>query len=332
VQKAEIIFVIVPTPSEPNGRFSNVCIDTVIENLNKNDIAFPRMIVIVSTVMPGSMEQFRKKLSKRYTLCYNPEFIALGSVIQDMLNPDSILIGEEVKGQSWLLERFYNTIHEAPCFTMSYENAELAKLALNCYLTMKITFANQLAEICETVEDGDIEKVVRFIGSDKRIGSKYMVSGTGFGGPCFPRDNQAFMAAFGEKDLQKSVIKTNREIVDRIVQLAKRMIQDVEGSKIAVLGSTYKPETSVVENSQALEILMQLQKETNLEVVVYDPSHSGSVEEVLEMSDLAIIATPWKEFCWLDMKGMRHKRVLDCWRILINKKDCEVYKAIGVNS
>ncbi len=319
----DIAFVIVPTPTGTSGTFANTYIEKSLKELQ----GYKGLVVIVSTVMPGSCSKFKKKYDLK--IVYNPEFIALGSVIQNMLHPDSILIGEE-GNEADVLEIFHHTIHGAPIYRMSYENAELAKLALNCYVTTKITFANQLAEICEGLQGGDIDDVVKFLGSDSRIGSKYLVSGTGFGGPCFPRDNVAFLSQFGEYDLQRAVVAYNRKIAIRLSDIAEQMVSDISHPKIAVLGITYKPNTNQTTDSQALKLVKHLERECL--VNVYDPSVVSDLQQALKYADLAIIATPWDEFSCLDLSKMRHKRVLDCWRILTNKEDCEVYKAVGVQS
>jgi UDPglucose 6-dehydrogenase len=210
VKQTQASFVIVPTPSESDGSFS---LKFVVEALEKIGSAIAdkdgyHLVVINSTVSPGSMENRVKPLLEEVTgkkcgmdfgLCYNPEFIALGDVIRGLLEPDLVLIGESDPKAGSILADMYKRIcvNNPPIERTSFINAEIAKIAINSYITMKITFANLLAEICENTDGADVDEVTRIIGRDSRIGSKYLKGGLGYGGPCFPRDNIAF-ARFAE--------------------------------------------------------------------------------------------------------------------------------------
>ena len=351
VMDTEIVFVIVPTPSLPDGRFTNEYVLSAIEHLKK----YKGLIVVTSTVMPGTMENEVKPLLPNSMLCYNPEFIALGSILRDMESPDAILIGEDSKESGDLLENFYYTIHQGriPICRMSLWNAEIAKLSLNVCVTTKIGLANTIAAICERIPTGDVDAITRFIGLDSRIGSKYFGGGLGFGGPCFPRDGRAFVEMAKDLDV-KCVVQLandefntahNRSIVVRVLQLLGK------NDTVSVLGLTYKTITSVVEESAAIQIAETLACE-GLRVRVYDPrgidnarkvlkdkvEYCSSVSDCLRRSSLAIIATPWNEFKDLDpqtfIDHMDNPVVLDCWRVLDREglKACDVeYHAIGVN-
>jgi UDPglucose 6-dehydrogenase len=206
VLATEATFIMVPTPSDVDGRFSMHVVLEAAENIGKalreKDW---HLVVLSSTVMPGSTAaalvpaleaHSGKRCGLDFGVCYKPEFIALGSVIHDMLNPDMILIGESDERSGKMLDNFYTDVCESSprVNRMSYVNAELVKLSVNTFVTTKISYANMLAEVCETLHGADVDTVTRAIGCDSRIGHKYLRGAMGYGGPCFPRDNVAFSA------------------------------------------------------------------------------------------------------------------------------------------
>ena len=204
VRDSSITFVIVPTPSDARGAFSFEAAAKAFEGIGAalKTKADYHLVVLTSTVLPGTTRQALlpilertsgKKAGPDFGLCYSPEFIALGSVIRDFLNPDFTLIGEIDARAGAMLEAYYGQVmaNHAPARRMSLENAELAKISVNSFVTMKITFANMLAALCEAIPGADVDVVTHALGSDKRIGAKYLTGGLGYGGPCFPRDNVA---------------------------------------------------------------------------------------------------------------------------------------------
>jgi UDPglucose 6-dehydrogenase len=204
VRNSDLSFVIVPTPSDERGAFSLQYAAYAFEALGKALAKKDRYhtIVLTSTVLPGStrygllpiLEEYSgKRCGRDFGLCYSPEFIALGTVIRDFLNPDFFLIGEFDERSGTTLHSVLSRValNEAPARRMSIENAELAKIALNSYVTLKISYANMLAELCESIPGGNIDVVSDALGMDKRIGRRYLTGGFGYGGPCFPRDNVA---------------------------------------------------------------------------------------------------------------------------------------------
>ena len=361
IKNSQITFVVVATPSEADGSFSNEQLEEALKEIArviKEEDEY-HLVVITSTVMPGTTEHVArfiledvsgKKCGIGFGLAYNPEFIALGSVIHDVLNPDFILIGEVNKKDGEILEEMYKKICEnnPPVARMSPMNAEIAKIALNCYVTMKISFANSLASICEQVEGADADVITNAIGMDSRIGRKYLRGGLGYGGPCFPRDNIAFGALarkVGVKPkLAEMVDEVNRDQVKRIVEIARSQLKPE--SKVSILGLSYKPSTSVVEDSQAIDITESLLR-SGYRVTVYDPmalgnaqsvfgdevDYADSAEDCLKDSELCIITTRWEEFKALDRKTLKQKMkkaiVLDCWG-LIEKNDLNGVKYIAL--
>ncbi|RKY33481.1 MAG: UDP-glucose/GDP-mannose dehydrogenase family protein [Candidatus Omnitrophota bacterium] len=361
ILNSQITFIVVATPSEADGSFSN---EQLEEALKKIGLILKKkkqyhLVVITSTVMPGTTEHVGryileeasgKKCGKDFGLAYNPEFIALGSVIHDFLNPDFVLIGEMNKKDGDILVKIYENICENTLrfARMNPINAEIAKISLNCYITTKITFANFLGAICEKVPGANAEVITQALGLDSRIGSKYLKPGLGYGGPCFPRDNLAF-SAFVRKlnmkaKLAEVVDEVNKEQVARIVAILEEIAKRKRGVRIGILGLSYKPNTPIIEDSQAIDIVEILIKK-GYDIIVYDPmaleiargvfgdevGYARSTSECIEKSDVVLIATPWKEFEELDFKKIKHKDIviLDCWRIVRDKGLKIKYLGIG---
>ena len=353
VLKTDTTFIVVATPSLADGGFSNEHLEKALHKIaealrKKKDY---HVVAITSTVMPQTTERVAKyllenisgkKCGKDFGLAYNPEFIALGSVIHDFLNPDLILIGEMNKKDGDILEEIYKkTCENKPYFArMSSINAEITKIALNCYITNKITFANSLAAICEKVSGADALVVSKALGMDSRIGGKYIRPGLGYGGPCFPRDNKAF-AAFArimetQAKLAEMVDEVNRDqalrIIKKIEDIIGRLHKDKKNARIAILGLSYKANTPIVEDSQALSIAQLLANE-GYRVSVYDPQalenarsvlgdtiqYAKKSEDCVLGADVGIIAVPWEEFREINFKKINKKMILlDCWRLLDN--------------
>jgi UDPglucose 6-dehydrogenase len=368
IQNSDVSFIIVPTPSQDDGGFSTAYVEAAAR-----DIAFElrdkdsfHVVVITSTVLPGGTEEVVRPLleavsGKRcgvdFGLCYNPEFIALGSVIRDFMNPDMVLIGESDSRSGEIVADIYRkTCSSQPYIArMSPYNAELAKISLNAYVTMKISFANTLAELCEHIPDGNVDLVTGALGADSRIGQKYLSGALSYGGPCFPRDNKAFLSTARklgcEARLSQATDEVNSDQVDRVVQKVVQKLGKDEDATVAILGLTYKSGTDVIEVSAAVEIARALSQQGR-RVKVHDPAgmrnaemllgesveYSDSIEQCLQGADICLVTTPWMEFKQLKpdffISIMRRPVVLDCWRIYDREKfsDALDYLAVGLNS
>lgn len=362
VLNTDVTFIVVATPSEPHGGFS---LRYVLEAGAQIGAALREkrayhLVVLTSTVMPGSTggrllplleECSGKKGGVDFGLCYSPEFIALGSVIRDFLNPDFVLIGESDPHAGALLESLYQRVCEnhPPAARMNFVNAELAKIAVNTFVTTKITFANMLARMCEKLPGADVDTVTRALGLDSRIGRRYLKGAIGYGGPCFPRDNLA-LAALGRALNTPAVLAEatdafNRQQVPWLTALVKSHLPP--GGRVGILGLAYKPDSDVVEESQGL-LLAQALIGDGIEVIAYDPAaienarnvltfkranvtvpgHPSTVsitfalsaEECVRQADVVVLATPWDEFKRLPAAQFaRHsppRVVIDCWRLL----------------
>ncbi|MDD5509207.1 MAG: nucleotide sugar dehydrogenase [Dehalococcoidales bacterium] len=369
IKNSVMTFIVVPTPSREDGSFSTEYVEAAVGQIaavlkNKDDF---HVVVLTSTVLPGATEGVvipllervsGKKCGRDFGLCYSPEFIALGSVIWDFLNPDVILIGESDAKSGDLLSEAYRGVcdNDPPMVRTNINSAELAKISLNAYVTMKISFANTLAELCERVPGGDAEAVSRMLGFDSRIGRKYLLGALAYGGPCFPRDNRAF-AHFAERvgceaKLAKATDEENAHQSQRIAAMVKEKLGTLNGKNIAILGLTYKPNTDVIEESAAVKLAAAL-LQGGAELSLYDPlampnarkvlrednvRYAASAEECLRGADFCILATPWDEFRNLRardfVENMRQPVLLDCWR-LFNRTEFSKgmdYITIGLNS
>lgn len=362
ISNTDVTFIVVATPSLADGSFSNEYLEKA---LHKTGEALKKkkgyhLVVITSTVMPQTVDTVARFILERtsgrkcgvdFGIAYNPEFIALGSVIHDFLNPDFILIGEISKKDGDVLEGMYKkTCESNPRFArMSPLNAEIAKISLNCYITTKITFANSLASICEKVNGADAHVITSALGLDSRIGAKYIRPGLGYGGPCFPRDNVAF-SAFAKRletkaKLAEMVDEVNRDQVSRVVNKINDIAFGLNGDKkkvrIGVLGLSYKPDTPIIEDSQAISIVQLLVNE-GYSINVYDPQamentrgmlgntvrYAKDKEDCLKDADMGIIAVPWKEFRKIALN--KNIILLDCWRVVEENKTLNIrYLGVG---
>jgi UDPglucose 6-dehydrogenase len=352
VQQSDASFVIVPTPSDQTGFFSNRFVLQAMETLGKalRGKKGYHMVVITSTVMPGSTggeikaaleAASGRKVGPDLGLCYNPEFIALGSVVRDMLYPDSILIGEGDAKAGDMLQTIYLQMCEnkPPVQRMNWISAELTKISVNTYVTTKISYANMLADICDRLPGADVDVVTKALGADTRIGQKYLKGAMGYGGPCFPRDNVAF-AALARKlgaraDVAEATDRINNYQVDRLTGLVSKFAK--AGTRIALLGLSYKPQTPVVEESHSVKLAARL-ADAGYIVTVHDPLAqdaalgvlgdkvvaASSLESAVRECDLLIVGTGWPEYktidpSWAKRDGQR-LTILDLWRTLPAEK------------
>lgn len=363
VRQTDVTFVVVPTPSERNGGFSLQFIVQACEQIKQalQSKDSYHLVVITSTVMPGAMDNVilpclqgsNKHAGTDFGLCYGPEFIALGSAIHDFLNPDFLLIGESDARAGQLLASIYRQIcdNEPSVARMSFANAELVKLAVNTFVTTKISFANMLARICEKQPGADVDVVTAALGLDKRIGGKYIKGAISYGGPCFPRDNLALTALAREigapADIASATDQFNRGQIQWLAQITAQ--QTPPGGTVGVLGLTYKPYTDVVEESPGLLLAQELVLQ-GVSVIAYDPAGNSNMAQALgekvhlaatlaecvDKADVIVLATPWQEFSDLSATACarpgRPRVVIDCWRLLGKLKGCAdiVYMPLGV--
>lgn len=365
IANSEVTFIIVPTPSDANGSFSLKYTLSAIEQIGAalREKSEFHLVVVTSTVMPGSTDnEIRpalehasgKQCGEGFGLCYSPEFIALGNVIHDMLYPDFVLIGESDTKSGAILESIYRQLcnSQPPFSHMNLVNAELAKISVNTFVTTKISYANMLSEICENLPGADVDVVTSAIGQDSRIGRKYLKGATGYGGPCFPRDNVAFgvlaKSIGATATLAEATDSVNRKQASRLTNLLLNRL--APGTTVGILGLAYKPDTNVIEESQGLALAKELLGK-GFSVVLYDPlalenvrnilgnqpEYAASATECVQKATAVVITTPCTEFKELEPANFHsasaeRKLVLDCWRILDRDQivgTCD-YMALGV--
>ena len=296
VKQSFLSFIIVPTPSDSEGGFSadyvvEACKTIGLSLKSKEDF---HLVVLTSTLLPGEcedkiipvLEEYSgKKCGKNFGFCYSPEFIAIGTVVRDLLNPDFFLVGESDKPSGEILENFYKTVSDngAEVKRMSISSAELTKISVNSFLTMKITFANMLTEVAENISGVDIDAVTDAMGNDKRIGKHYLRGGLGFGGPCFPRDNRAFAHMAKTRGVEVPyAAKTdeyNKSIIDRSVAKILSVVSK-ENDVVSIIGLSYKPGTYFSEESQAVAIADKL-AQAGCMVHVHNPDGNDHAKEFL---------------------------------------------------
>lgn len=348
IAESDVTFIIVPTPSGPDFFFTNKYVIDSVTRIGhalraKQDY---HAVVVTSTVMPGSTggeiktaleAASGRKVGNELGLCYNPEFIALGSVVNDMLRPDMILIGESDAKAGQILEEIYRQSTESnpQIKRMNFVNAELTKISINTYVTTKISYANMIGDMCDSIPGADAEVVTRAVGADSRIGTKYLRSAIGYGGPCFPRDNRAF-AALGRElgvrcDIAEATDRINEHQLSRLMGAVEAVAEP--GKTVAVFGLSYKSQTPVIEESQGI-VLTKMLSEAGYKVAAFDPlsaeaarsvlgsrvTISPSAEAALANADVVVITTPWPEFAAIDWdSGLavgQNRVVIDPWRVV----------------
>jgi UDPglucose 6-dehydrogenase len=356
VRDSDATFIVVGTPSDPDGGFSLRFAIPACEAIGSGLAAKNsyHLVALTSTVMPGSTcSEIRSTLERAsgkrcgvdFGICYSPEFIALGSVIRDFYYPDFLLIGESDPHAGDVLSDIYKRTckNSAPIARMNWINAEITKLAVNTYITTKISYANMLARLCEKLPGADVNVVTDALGLDSRIGPKYLKGAVSYGGPCFPRDNRAFAALASRSgafsDLAEATDRFNRAQIPALADFIRS--QQSANGNIGILGLTYKPNTDVVQESFGLLLAEHLASQ-NLPVIVFDPSAdasqalsghksvriAASALDCIAQSSVVVVATPWQEFRDLPISvwgqpplstpsfGTSPRVVIDCWRAL----------------
>ncbi len=366
VRSSQITFIVVATPSEPNGGFSLRFVLPVCEAIGRvlRSKSQFHLVCLTSTVLPGmtggevleTLERASGKQAGRdFGLCYSPEFIALGSVIRDFLNPDFLLIGESDSQSGDLLESLYHQVcQNSPSVArMNFVNAEMAKLAVNTYITTKISFANMLARICERIPQANVDVVTKAIGLDSRIGGKYLKGTISYGGPCFPRDNLALTHLAHEigapADIAEATHRFNLSQVSWLADLVQR--NAAPGETVGILGLTYKPGTDVVEQAAGTLLARELAAR-GIPVLVFDPAGPRNIceplgnqvrftktyQECISLSCAVVLATPWPEFLSIPTAEWARRDqpriVVDCWRAVPQLMAVEgvKYVSIGIGS
>jgi len=327
VEQALVIFLAVGTPPLPDGSpdlsFVEAAAISVAEHMNGY-----KVVVTKSTVPIGTGEHIRSLIRKNqksglaFGIVSNPEFLREGAAINDFMRPDRVVIGSADEEAIAIMRDLYRPLYliEAPVVITSLEAAELTKYAANAFLATKISFINEVANLCEKI-GCDVHDVARAMGMDKRIGSKFLHPGPGFGGSCFPKDTQALASVarrFGSDSLMiDAVIEVNRRQRQAMLPKIEKLVGTLSGKTIAILGLAFKPETNDIREAPAQEIIRGLLA-AGAKVRAYDPvamdetakviseiNYAEDEYEAVRDADALVIVTEWNQFRALDMSRIR---------------------------
>ena len=324
INKSDIIFICVGTPSKKNSSSVNLTYVVKVAKEIRRFSKRKKIIVTKSTVPVGTGDQVEKILNnkKKFSVISNPEFLREGEALRDFRYPDRIVIGSNEKSSFKIMKQLYLPLINkgAKYFTTNRKGAELIKYASNAFLATKITFINEIANLCEKIGI-NIEDISLGMGSDVRIGSRFLRAGPAYGGSCFPKDTKG-LVTIGDKakidlSLVKSVIKSNEKrkklLLERVHSILGRSIKN---KRITFLGVTFKPNTDDMRDSVSLTMIPYLEKK-GASIIYYDPT--GEKKEFLKLnnckfskqinlacknSDLVILHTEWDEFKSLDFKKL----------------------------
>lgn len=312
-RRAEAILFVVPTPSCSDGSFDNRCLTRAME-----DAAWycppSGLLIVVSTTMPGSCAMFADRFSR--PICYKPEFIRLGTVESDLLHPDFILIGESNKEAGDIVESIYSFI-PAPIRRMSLVEAELAKIALNCFVTMKISYANQIGMVAEGY-GADPHRILEAVGLDHRVGSACLKPGLPYGGPCFPRDNLMFQYVAEGEGIRAFLTEATSDINEAIKRKLLKQAVSPGLYPIGILGLAYKPGTSITERSLG-EWLREMQPYA-VEAVCHDPNISSQSLSSVLACPVIVVCCPHPEYENLDIP--ESAVLIDPMRVVKKRRVC----------
>ncbi len=330
VKEADIVFLAVGTPMRRGDGYADLSyVYAAVDELAPHLKGFT-VITTKSTVPVGTSREIEKRLSElrpdaAYAVCSNPEFLREGSAIQDFTHPDRVLVGTDDDRAQDLMTQLYKplSLRNAPVVFVSRESAELAKYTANAFLAMKISFINEIADLCENV-GANVQEVASAIGKDRRIGDKFLHPGPGYGGSCFPKDVSAIVRTAREARTPLSLIEQVQTVNDeRKIAMATRVEQlaggSVRGKTIAVLGVTFKPNTDDMRDAPSIVIVPMLQ-ERGATVRVYDPQGRKQAEplfdgvvwcdsslEAIDGADVLLVLTEWNEFRALDLQEAKSR-------------------------
>ena len=327
VEQALVIFLAVGTPPKPDGSPDLSAVEAAASSVAEHMNGY-KVIVTKSTVPIGTGEHIRKLIAERqkghstFGIVSNPEFLREGAAISDFMRPDRVVIGSRDVEAIAIMKDLYRPLYliEAPFVITSLEAAELTKYAANAFLATKVSFINEIANLCERI-GCDVHDVARAIGMDKRIGSKFLHAGPGFGGSCFPKDTRALSSVarqFGcESLIVDAVIEVNQKQRRQMLEKIERLVGKVEGTTIAVLGLAFKPETDDIREAPALEIIRGL-VERGAKIRAYDPvamkeaaltipdiEYAEDEYAAVDGAEALVFVTEWNQFRALDMSRIR---------------------------
>ena len=329
IQHALAIFIAVGTPPKEDGSADLSYVVQVAEAIADNLNGY-KVVVTKSTVPIGTGQLIEKIMNERgngdhpFSVVSNPEFLREGSAIADFMRPDRVVIGARDPQAVAIMKDIYSPLYliETPFVITNVESSELIKYASNAFLATKITFINEVAELCDRL-GADVHHVARGMGLDKRIGPKFLHPGPGYGGSCFPKDTQAMAEIAHEAgrpfEIVETVIAVNNRIKERAIERVREALgENLDGKTVAVLGLSFKPETDDMRESSSIPLVTAL-VEGGATVKAFDPVAMDNAREMLpdevqycddsydaaDGADAMIIVTEWNQFRSLDMERIR---------------------------
>jgi UDPglucose 6-dehydrogenase len=322
LERSDMVFVAVDTPPTYSGDADLSRVMSVVDELERVGAGGDHVLVMKSTVPVGTGERVRAELDARglshVGYCSNPEFLKEGAAIHDFLHPDRIVIGAFDPAHGDRVESLYRAL-DAPVVRTTVPSAEMVKYASNAFLATKISFINEIANVCEEV-GADVSVVAEGMGLDARIGPSFLRAGIGFGGSCFPKDVAALKQLAGNSgyhfQLLTSVIEVNELQKRRVIGKLKKHLGSLEGKRVALLGLAFKPETDDMREASSLVLAARLLAE-GAEVCAYDPVVDGAgerlhgvimcatAEEAVAGADAAVLVTEWASIVGLDWAAVR---------------------------
>jgi UDPglucose 6-dehydrogenase len=354
--------VTVGTPQKTNGSIDLSKIKNAVTSIGKTLLKNKKkpIIIIKSTVVPGTMNKVilpvlekksNKKAGKDFGLISNPEFLQESNAIKDTKFPHAVVLGNNNTEFMKKTKKLFTKLHpNVPIISTNYQTAEMIKYANNSFLATKISFINQLSNICQKIPGANIDDIGKTIGLDPRIGKLFLNAGPGYGGSCLPKDMKALINFANTSGINPSLLNAVEEVntkqLEQIIQIIKQKFGNLASKRITILGTAFKPNTDDIRDSIAIGLIKKLLKK-NAKITVHDPkaikntreifkekiNYAKTIEEALTKSQCVIIMTQWKQYEKLNnnqFKYMTKKFVIDCRRMLIKKQLDVDYYAIGL--
>ncbi len=351
IEEALVIFLAVGTPPKEDGSPDMSFYQSVAKDIARFMNGY-KVLVTKSTVPVGTGKWLREfvkehqKIKTNFGVASNPEFLREGAAIEDFMRPDRVVIGSNEEDAIAIMKDLYRPLYliETPVVITSLEAAELTKYAANAFLATKISFINEIANLCDKI-GCDVHDVARGMGMDKRIGSKFLHPGPGYGGSCFPKDTRALSTVAKQFGADSMIVDTVIEVNERqrraMIPKIEKLLGDLKGKKIGILGLSFKPETDDMRESPAVDIIKDLQAK-GAKIKAYDPvameeahkclpdiEYASDEYDAIEGADILVFLTEWNQFRALDMN--RVKELLTSPKIadLRNIYDPETMREMG---
>ena len=327
VKSSLVIFIAVGTPSDTDGSADLKFVEEVAKEIARSMDGY-KVVVMKSTVPVGTCRRLKQLIKDHqarptpFDIVSNPEFQREGSAVEDFMRPDRVTIGAESEQATAIMKDIYSALYliETPFVITSLETAEMIKYASNSFLATKISFINEIANLCERV-GADVHHVARAMGLDGRIGKKFLHPGPGYGGSCFPKDTRALSKMAQEIGYSfkiiDAVIRVNDEQKKRMIGKITERVGDLKGKTIGILGLSFKPNTNDIRESSSIVIIQGL-LDLGAKVKVFDPAameetkaifpdieYGGDAYDVARGADALVLATEWNQFRRLDLQRIK---------------------------